>query len=78
MMKSYFLACVVLLATCTTSFAEWRDHPELPDWCQRGKVHWTHGFTKMDLARVNMLIELDQNLKQSGSFQLEEALRDAP
>ncbi len=71
-MRNGLLTSVLLLVVCTAAFAEWRDHPELPDWCQRGKVYWTHGFSKMDLARVNMLIELRQNLKQSGSFADEE------
>jgi len=72
-MKNCAWVCVMALSVCGPSFADWRDHPELPDWCQRGKVHWIHGFTTMDLARVNMLIELHQNLKQSGSFADEQA-----
>ncbi len=72
-MRNFCLACLMLVTVCTTGFAEWRDHSELPDWCQRGNVRWTHGFSTMDVARVDMLLNLDQNLKQSGGFKTPEA-----
>lgn len=61
------IACLVLFLA-GSAHAEWRDHPELPGWCRRGEVRWVHGFTTMNVARVDMLLDLRQNLKQSGRF----------
>ncbi len=72
-----FSAALLLAAIAPPALAQWRAHPELPAWCRRGKVRWVHGFAKMDLARVNMLLDIGFNLKQSGRFDSDAAARRA-
>ena len=70
------ILCVVLsFPVGSVSFAEWRDHTELPAWCSRGTVRWAHGFCRADAELVTLALRLDQNLWQSASF-ADDAARD--
>jgi len=63
----------MLMLTCAVVSADWRDHDKLPAWCRRGAVRWAHGFAKMGVPEVKLILYCGQNLKQSGRFADEDA-----
>ncbi|NCQ36216.1 hypothetical protein GW813_14310, partial [bacterium] len=67
--------------------ADWRDHPELPDWARRGYVQWGHGANidgrikwgaggfGADVANVKLLLYCGRNLQQTIASLDDEAAR---
>jgi hypothetical protein len=67
--------------------ADWRDHPELPDWARRGYVQWGHGANidgrikwapggfGADVANVKLLLYCGRNLQQTIAYLDDDAAR---
>lgn len=80
-------ACLILLGPSSHSLAEWRDHPDLPDWARRGYVRWGHGGNVAgkltwhpgghgaDADNVRVILHCGRNLQQSMGYMDEEAER---
>lgn len=83
-------AVVALLGAVAPVAADWRDHPELPDWARRGFTQWGHGANidgrihwgggggyGADAANVRLILDCGRNLQQTIAYLDEEAERIA-
>jgi len=84
------IAGAVLLGAVALAVADWRAHPELPDWARRGYVTWGHGANidgrirwgsgggyGADAANVRLILDCGRNLQQTIAYTDEEAERIA-
>ena len=83
-------AGIALLGLVATASADWREHPELPDWARRGYVQWGHGANidgrirwsggggyGTDAANVQLILDCGRNIQQTIAYTDEEAERIA-
>ncbi len=83
-------AGVLLLGLVATASADWRAHPELPDWARRGYVQWGHGANidgrirwgggggyGADAPNVRLILDCGRNIQQTISYTDDEAERIA-
>ncbi len=63
--RSAFLLALLLP---TLALAHWRDHPELPDWAQRGKLRWCLHYARADRKLVDLFLQANQTLVHGGYF----------
>jgi len=71
-MSRKLVACLVMLALSATCYAHWTEHPELPDWAQRGRLHWCLHYARADREKVDLFLDGGQTFVHGGSFDSEE------
>ena len=71
-MSRKLVACLVMLALSATCYAHWTQHPELPDWAQRGRLHWCLHYARADREKVDLFLDGGQTFVHGGSFDSEE------
>ena len=47
------VAVAAALLVPTLALAHWTDHPELPDWAQRGRLRWCLHYSRADRQLVD-------------------------
>ena len=59
---------VVVLVLVSQAAAHWTDHPELPDWAQRGQLNWALHYSRTTHELVDLFADHHQTLIHGGSF----------
>lgn len=63
---------IALLIVPTVCHAHWTQHPELPDWAQRGRLHWCLHYARADREKVDLFLDGGQTLVHGGYFDSDE------
>jgi len=63
-----FLA-VLPLTACQ---AHWVDHPDLPEWAARGRLHWCLHYSTANREKVDLFLDGKQTLVHGGAFDSDE------
>ncbi|MCD6360530.1 MAG: hypothetical protein J7M38_06640 [Armatimonadetes bacterium] len=63
------LAAMSVVASCA---ARWTEHPDLPDWAQRGTLHWCLHYATADRELVDLFADGGQTFIHGGRFDSDE------
>ena len=60
--------CLSVLLLSSACWADWREHPELPRWAKRGRLHWCLHYTRADRKCVDLFLDGGQTFVHGGYF----------
>jgi len=64
--RGWLVALGMILAR--SAAGHWVNHPELPRWAQRGRLHWCLNYARTDRKLVDLFVDHGQNLVHGGAF----------
>ena len=64
--RFHFLAA--LFGSCVIAGAQWSVDATVPEWCQRGELHWALHYGKVTRSDVDLMIAARQNLDHGASY----------
>ena len=62
------ICCIACMMATTWAFAHWTDQPDLPDWAQRGHIHWCLHYSTANRELVDLFLDGGQNFLHGGAF----------
>ncbi len=66
------MPCLVVLTLSSACWAHWTEHPELPDWAQRGRLHWCLHYSTANREKVDLFLDGGQTFVHGGRFDSDE------
>ncbi len=66
---AFWTAVLGLASAC---YAHWTEHPELPQWAQRGRLYWCLHYARADRKLVDLFLDGGQTFVHGGYFDSDE------
>ncbi|MEI6504135.1 MAG: hypothetical protein WCP21_24240, partial [Armatimonadota bacterium] len=63
------VTCALLLALSLPAFAQWKVDTTVPDWCQRGNLHWAIHYGRVTHSDVDLMRAARQNLDHGAGYE---------
>lgn len=59
---------LILMLVSVGAWADWREHDDLPEWAQRGRLQWTLIYGAPGATKLQIAVDAAQDLVQGPSF----------